>query len=116
VAVTDAAATEAFRRLALSDPEVFSWCSPAGKAADRSPALLDPRTEALLRIAALVAIDAPAASYRTVVTQAMLAGARLADLLGMLLAIASEVGSPRVVAAAPLIALAAGYDVEAGLE
>jgi len=33
-----------------------------------------------------------------------------------LIAVAASVGSPRVVAAAPRIALAAGYDVDAALE
>ena len=40
----------------------------------------------------------------------------LDDLLAVLLAVAGEVGSARVVSAAPRIALAAGYDVEAALE
>lgn len=115
MAANDATATRAFRRLALSDPEaVGSLCT--GRPGVEGVTALDARTEALLRIAALVAIDAPAASYRPAVTMAMLAGVRLADLLGMLTAIAPEVGSPRIVAAAPLIALAAGYDIESELE
>jgi hypothetical protein len=38
------------------------------------------------------------------------------DLVAVLVAVAGMVGSARVIAAAPRIALAAGYDVEAALE
>ena len=38
------------------------------------------------------------------------------DLFAVLVAIADDVGSARVISAAPRIALAAGYDVEAALE
>ena len=65
---------------------------------------------------ALVAIDAPATAYRSAVESAQLAGARLEDLFAVLGAVAASVGSARVIAAAPKIALAAGYDVEAALE
>jgi len=46
----------------------------------------------------------------------MRAGATLDDLLATLVAVAGSVGSPRVVSAAPRIALAAGYDIDAALE
>jgi alkylhydroperoxidase/carboxymuconolactone decarboxylase family protein YurZ len=106
---------EAFRRLSIGDLEF------AAAIADRSGTevpvkRLDARTEALLRLGALVAIDAPQSSYRAVVSAALRAGARMEDLFAVLTAVASEVGSARVVAAAPCIALAAGYDVESELE
>jgi hypothetical protein len=50
------------------------------------------------------------------VEEAQRLGARQEDLLATLLAVAGIVGSARVVSAAPRIALAAGYDVEAALE
>ena len=43
----------------------------------------------------------------------MRAGATLEDLLATLVATIEAVGVPRVVSAAPRIALAAGYDVDA---
>ena len=105
---------EAFRRLTIGDLDF------AAAIADRSHDIpvkrLDARTEALLRLAALVAIDAPPSSYRAVVAAAIRAGARMDDLFAVLTAVAGEVGSVRIVAAAPCIALAAGYDVEADLE
>ena len=105
---------EAFRRLTIGD---LDFASAIGdRDLDLPVRHVDARTEALLRLSALVAIDAPRSSYRAVVSEALLAGARLEDLLAVLQAIAGEVGSARVVAAAPCIALAAGYDVEAALE
>jgi alkylhydroperoxidase/carboxymuconolactone decarboxylase family protein YurZ len=77
---------------------------------------LDDRTESLIRVAVLIPIDAPQSSYQPAVEAAMRAGATLDDLLAVLIAVAASVGSPRVVAAAPRIALAAGYDVDAALE
>ena len=70
----------------------------------------------MLQIAALIALDAPLSSYRPVVEVAQRLGARLDDLLAVLIAVAGTVGSARIVSAAPLIALAAGYDVEEALE
>jgi hypothetical protein len=106
---------EAFRRATIGDPTFISAIAdPDSREVDVHR--LDSRTEALLRIAALVAVDAPPSSYRGAVEAAQRAGARLDDLFAVLLAVAGDVGSARIVAAAPRIALAAGYDVEAALE
>ncbi len=108
-------AEEGFRRLAIGDPGlVASVVGPEGHPLDAQR--LDARTEALLQIGALIALDAPPSSYRPVVETAQRAGARLEDLLAVLVAVAGTVGSARIVSAAPKIALAAGYDVEAALE
>ena len=107
-------AEEAFRRLTIGETSVL-----AGRpsVAGNLPATrLDGRTDALLRLAALVAVGAQPSSYRSVVQDATRYGARIDDLLGVLMAVADTVGTARVVAAAPAIALAAGYDVEAALE
>ena len=47
---------------------------------------------------------------------AYFAGATLDDMVATLLAVAGQVGTPRVTAAAPMIAHAAGYDIDAALE
>jgi len=69
---------------------------------------LDARTFALVKIAALVALDAPPASYAWQVGNALDEGASPEDILGVLRAVAPQVGGPRVVAAAPEIMLALG--------
>jgi len=69
---------------------------------------LDQRSYALVKLAALVALDAPPASYQWQVANAMAVGVSAKDILGMLFAIAPQVGGPRVIAAAPEIMLALG--------
>ena len=109
---------EAFRRLAIGDPEFVAAVGGHGASNKNIPSIphLDMRTEALLRIAALVALDAPSSSYRAAVASAQISGARLEDIFAVLVAIAEEVGSARIVSAAPHVAMATGYDVEADLE
>src|SRR5215469_1880671 len=58
---------------------------------------LDQRTFALVKIAALVALDAPPASYLLQVQGALAAGATAQEILGVLTAIAPQTGMPRVV-------------------
>jgi len=107
-------AEEGFRRLSIGDRVLLEEVADP----DGAPGVprLDDRTESLIRVAVLVPIDAPQSSYQPAVEAAMRAGATIDDLLAVLIAVAGSVGSPRVVSAAPRIALAAGYDVDAALE
>jgi alkylhydroperoxidase/carboxymuconolactone decarboxylase family protein YurZ len=77
---------------------------------------LDSRTFALVKIAALIALDAPPASYAWQVANALDEGASPEDILGVLRAVAPQVGGPRVVAAAPEIMLALGLALPEGAE
>jgi 4-carboxymuconolactone decarboxylase len=77
---------------------------------------LDPRSFSLVKIAALVAVDAPPASYLWQVGAALDAGASPRDILGVLMAVAPQVGIPRVVAAAPEIMLALDLELPAGAD
>lgn len=72
---------------------------------------LDPRTFALVNLAALIALEAPRASYVWQVARALEAGATPEDLLGVLVVIAPQVGGPRVVAAASEIVIALGLSL-----
>jgi 4-carboxymuconolactone decarboxylase len=72
---------------------------------------LDGRTFALVKIAALIALDAPPASYAWQVGNALNDGASPDDILGVLRAVAPQVGGPRVVAAAPEIMVALGLSL-----
>ncbi len=69
---------------------------------------LDARTFGLVKIAALIALDAPPASYAWQVANALSDGATPEDILAVLRAVAPQVGGPRVVAAAPEIMVALG--------
>ena len=73
---------------------------------------LDARTFALVKIASLIALDAPPASYAWQVANAVEDGASPEDILGVLRAVAPQVGGPRTVAAAPEIMVALGLSVD----
>ena len=77
---------------------------------------LDGRTFALVKIAALIALDAPPASYAWQVANALGDGASPEDILAVLRAVAPQVGGPRVVAAAPEIMVALGLSLPEGAE
>jgi alkylhydroperoxidase/carboxymuconolactone decarboxylase family protein YurZ len=79
----------------------------------RADSTLDPKAFALVKIAALVALDAPPASYLFQVQAALDAGASAREILGVLTAIAPQTGMPRVVAAAPEIMIALGLELPA---
>jgi 4-carboxymuconolactone decarboxylase len=73
---------------------------------------LDPRTYSLVKIAALIALDAPSASYIGQVEFAREAGVDADEILRVLVAVAPQVGLPRAIAAAPELMLALGLDPE----
>ena len=79
--------------------------------ADREASGLDARSFALCKIAALIALDAPPASYAWQLGNALADGVTPEDILGVLVAVAPQVGGPRVIAAAPEIMVALGLDV-----
>jgi 4-carboxymuconolactone decarboxylase len=73
---------------------------------------LDGRTFALVKIAALIALDAPPASYAWQIANALEEGVTPEDLIGVLHAIAPQVGGPRIIAAAPEIMVAMGLPLD----
>jgi len=82
--------------------------------AESSP--LPASTIALVRVATLIALDAPPASYGRQVAIALEAGATPGDMLAVLRAVAPQVGMARVVAAAPELMLALGLPLPGGGE
>jgi 4-carboxymuconolactone decarboxylase len=73
---------------------------------------LDPKTLALVRIAALVAVGGPVPSFGEHADAAWAAGATGNEIVDVLVGLVPVLGLPCVVAAAPKMALALGYDVE----
>jgi len=101
--------TEMLRRLTINDERL------AGDRADGAELEvrhLDPKTLALVRVAALITIGGAVPSYGAQVDVAVGAGATAAEIVDVLLAVIPVAGFPRVVAAAPKLALALGYDVD----
>jgi len=77
---------------------------------------LDPKTVALLRVGASVAIGSSAVCLEWSAGRAMAAGASPDEVADVLLAVVPVAGLGRVVSAAPDLASALGYDVWAALE
>jgi alkylhydroperoxidase/carboxymuconolactone decarboxylase family protein YurZ len=109
----DPATRDALSGLAVGDLEVLGEVLELRDALQENSGL-DARTFGLVKIAALVALDAPPASYLWQVANALDAGATPGEILGVLRAIAPQVGGPRVVGAAPEIMVALGLSLPAG--
>jgi len=73
---------------------------------------LDPQSLMLVRIAALIAVDAPPASYLLNLGAASDIGIGLEDVQGVLTAVAPIVGTARVTAASGNIMRALGFAIE----
>jgi len=104
---------EVLAALAQGDPDLLA----AGlevRAEWKARSGLDARGYALVKLAALIALDAPPASYFWQVSNALEAGATPEDLIGVLIAIAPQVGGPKVVAAAPELMVALGLSLPDG--
>ena len=103
------------RRLAMRDDRYIDALLGEERA-NATLAGIDPRSHALLRVAALVAVDAAPPSYMSAVDAGLEAGASYDEIVGVLIAVMPIVGVARVVSATPKLALALGYDVADALE
>jgi 4-carboxymuconolactone decarboxylase len=77
---------------------------------------IDGRAHGLVRVGALVAADAGTPSFMEACDAALAADATRDEIAGTLIAVLPLIGVARVVAAAPNLALALGYDVSEALE
>lgn len=103
------------RKLAIGD-DAYLGRLMANEPANLAESGLDPKTHALVRIGALIAVDAPAPSYLEAVETARASGGSDREIVGCLLAVLPELGATRAISAAPKLGLALGYDVAAALE
>ena len=106
---------ETLRRLAMIDEGFVEHQARLGLDPVQASAL-DPKTAALLQVGASAAIGSPAVCLEWATGRALAAGASEDEIADVLLAIAPVAGLGRVVAAAPEVATALGYDIEAALE
>jgi 4-carboxymuconolactone decarboxylase len=103
---------ERLRRLVINDA-CFAVAGTSGTEAE--PRDLDPKTLALVRLAALVAVGGAVPSYGAQADAAVNAGATAAEIVDVLVGVIPVVGLPAVVATAPKLALALGYDTTEAL-
>ena len=106
---------ETLRRLAMIDEGFVEDEAGIGLGLVKTSAL-DPKTTALLQMAASVALGSPAVCLEWSASRALATGATEEEIADVLLAIAPVAGLGRVVAAAPDVAIALGYDIAAALE
>jgi 4-carboxymuconolactone decarboxylase len=106
---------ETLRRLAMIE-EGFVEDQAGLGLSQASTSALDPRTAALLQVGASVALGSPAVCLEWSAGRALAAGATEDEIADVLLVIAPVAGLSRVVAAAPEVATALGYDIAAALE
>jgi 4-carboxymuconolactone decarboxylase len=97
-------------RISLGDADLLE-AAIGLREVDREYSGLSPRVFSLVKIAALVALDAPPASYAWQVSNALAEGVSAEEIIGVLRAIAPQVGGPRLIAAAPEIMLALGLSL-----
>ena len=100
---------EWLRRLAMNDTQL-----PIDRrsASDASECALDQKTQALVRVAALIAAGGAVPSYAELSDAAVSCGASAAEIVGVLVAVVPVVGMPCVVEAAPRLAMSLGYELD----
>ena len=103
---------ELLRRLALNDEEVVRTAMTAGGSHRRATGTLDARTACLVRLAALLAVGAPAVACRPTAEAAQAIGASTDELVDVLLTLGPVIGAGALVAAAPRLALAIDVEIE----
>jgi 4-carboxymuconolactone decarboxylase len=114
VRVTVTTAEEALVKLVIGDR---AFCRGiVGVHIDGYRADLDSGTTALMRLSALVAIGHTGPLLQEAVSDALDAGIGGDSVVGSLLALAPTLGVNHLVAAAPALAVALGYDLDASFE
>lgn len=103
------------RKLAIHDDAYIGSVLARGLR-DTVSSGLDAKTQAMVRIGALVAVGAAPTAYMCSIEAALEAGATEQDIVGVLAGLLPTVGPDRVAAAAPGLGLALGYDVDEALE
>lgn len=106
-----------YRRLTIGDDTLLATLL-SGMPTDevQEAPELDARCAALVKVAALIVAGGTGPAYQREVQEALAFGATPAEVTGVLVAVAPITGSAHIMDAAPKLALALGYDVEAGLE
>jgi 4-carboxymuconolactone decarboxylase len=113
--VARSAHDETLLRIAIRDDN-FVGSVLASDHANLIASAQDAKTHALVRLAALVSVDAATPSYLASIEAAREAGATDDEIVGTLVSLMPLVGVARVVSAAPKLGLALGFDVTNALE
>jgi 4-carboxymuconolactone decarboxylase len=106
-------AEDLLRRVALNDENVLGKVMTRRVSTDCGTEL-DQRAELLVRLGALLALEAAAPSLREVVEKAWAAGVTTNEIVGVLVSVGPAIGVASMVASASKLAIVIGYDLENG--
>jgi 4-carboxymuconolactone decarboxylase len=106
---------EKLHRLAIGDQQIVGEVLEDNDLLRANP-VLDPKSVALVRLAALFSVGGAGPSYGVRSDAAVSAGATGAEMVDVLVAVAPVVGTARVIAAAGELATALGHDLEQEFE
>jgi len=101
--------TDRLRRLAINDDRLGDDAIGDVGIGDEG---LEARVVALARIAALAAVGGAEPSFGSLVDAAVSAGATPDEIVDVIVGVIPVVGLPRIVAAAPKVAMALGNDLD----
>jgi alkylhydroperoxidase/carboxymuconolactone decarboxylase family protein YurZ len=103
---------ELIRRLALNDERaVAAVLAPSAATAATLPPELDAKTDALVRLGAVLSSGGTTSSCRVATERARAAGADDAEIVGVLVAVGPAIGMARLVEVARRLALAIDVEV-----
>ena len=106
-------AEDLLRRLALNDEQALGMVLTRRVGTDRRIDL-GAKVDSCVQLAALLAVGPAMPSLREAVERARAAGASTQEIVGVLVAVGPTIGLASVVATAPRLARALGYDLEDG--
>jgi alkylhydroperoxidase/carboxymuconolactone decarboxylase family protein YurZ len=99
---TSQQADQMFEQMVDSNPELFEGLVGL-QLQNIENSGLGPRLHAIVRLASLISVGAPSASFAWQVSMAREAGVTAEEIAGVLVAVAPTAGMPKVAAAAPEI-------------
>lgn len=105
---------EILRRLTLGDVTCLRTLTEERRLADAP--VLDHVGEALVKLGALIVTDGSDVTWQHTVAAALDAGVTADQVVDALVVLAPVIGGTRVVAVAPKLALATGFDVASAIE
>jgi 4-carboxymuconolactone decarboxylase len=109
MAPLDRARGQLLRRLAINDEAAVEAAVHAPLGDDASS--LDPKTDALVRLAGVIALASSPVSYQWGVARALAAGASDDEIIGVLASLVPVVGLVSVHRAAPELSIALGVEL-----
>jgi len=107
---------ELLRRLALNDEDAVAAVLVPAAGAEQWSADLDAKTDALVRLGAVLASGGTTASCRLAVEHARTAHASDAEVIGVLVAVGPAIGMARLVGVARRLALAIDVELAGGAD